>query len=122
VAFAGSNDDGYGTLIVVRHRLGFESWYAHLSAVAVSEGDAVAGGTVIGYVGSTGRSTGPHLHFEVRHFGTPIDPVPRLLGAVSAGAGPRASRRARRLACRANADARSVRDTDPPRARFGRCP
>ena len=122
VAFAGWNAGGYGYLVVVRHRLGFESWYAHLSSVAASEGDAVAAGSVIGYVGSTGRSTGPHLHFEVRRFGTPIDPVPRLLDAVSARAGRWASRRARRLVCRANADARSTRDTDPPVARFGRCP
>lgn len=120
VAFAGWNDGGYGNLVVVRHRLGFETWYAHLSAIAVSEGEAVAGGSVIGAVGSTGHSTGPHLHFEVRQFGTPIDPVPRLLDAVSARSGRRT--RARRLTCRANADTRSVRDTDPPRARFGRCP
>jgi murein DD-endopeptidase MepM/ murein hydrolase activator NlpD len=130
VAFAGWNDGGYGYLVVVRHRLGFESWYAHLSRIAVSVGQAVVGGSRIGFVGSTGHSTGPHLHFEVRHFGTPINPVPRLLAARAARAERRlelrdahAARRAtRRLACRPNTDAWSTRDTDPPVARLDRCP
>jgi hypothetical protein len=120
VAFAGWNSGGYGNLIVIKHRLGFESWYAHLSSIAVSPGQWVVGGTTIGYVGSTGHSTGPHLHFEVRHFGTPIDPRPRLLTAVAAGQAP--TRQVRRLACRPNADARRTHDADPPVARFGRCP
>lgn len=123
VGFAGWNDGGYGNLVIVRHRLGFETWYAHMSRVAVSAGQSVAGGTVLGYVGATGHATGPHLHFEVRLFGTPIDPVPRMLDAVSAQA--RAAGRsggAQPLVCRPNADARATRDTDPPVARFGRCP
>jgi murein DD-endopeptidase MepM/ murein hydrolase activator NlpD len=129
VAFAGWNDGGYGNLVVVRHRLGFESWYAHLSRIAVSVGQAVVGGSRIGYVGSTGHSTGPHLHFEVRHFGTPINPVPRMLAAVAArrsGLEPtvaQAARRVtRRLVCRPNADAWTTRDTDPLVARLDRCP
>jgi peptidoglycan hydrolase-like protein with peptidoglycan-binding domain len=119
VAFAGWNAGGYGYLVVIKHRLGFESWYAHLSRVTASVGEAVVGGSRIGYVGSTGRSTGPHLHFEVRLFGTPIDPVPRLLSAVAARAhsGP-----GRRLACRPNADAWGTRDADPATARMDRCP
>jgi peptidoglycan hydrolase-like protein with peptidoglycan-binding domain len=84
VRFAGWNTGGYGYLVVVGHRLGFESWYAHLSRIATSRGQAVVGGTRIGYVGSTGHSTGPHLHFEVRRNGTPIDPAPRLLGVYAA--------------------------------------
>jgi murein DD-endopeptidase MepM/ murein hydrolase activator NlpD len=120
VAFAGWNSGGYGNLVVIKHRLGFESWYAHLSSIAASPGQWVVGGTTIGYVGSTGHSTGPHLHFEVRHFGTPIDPRPRLLTAVAAGQTP--TRQVRRLTCRPNADARRTRDADPPVARFGRCP
>ncbi len=83
VTFAGWNSGGYGNLIVVRHRLGFETWYAHLSGFAVGRGASVAGGVRIGYVGSTGRSTGPHLHFEVRHGGAPINPMPYLLSATS---------------------------------------
>src|SRR5688500_18076787 len=120
VAFAGWNSGGYGNLVVIKHRLGFESWYAHLASIAVSPGQWVVGGNTVGSIGSTGRSTGPHLHFEVRRFGTPIDPRPRLLTAAAAGRTP--TRDVRRLACRANADARRTRDADPPVARFGRCP
>ena len=76
---AGYNAFGYGNLVIITHRLGFESWYAHLSSVAVVPGQSVSGGVLIGRVGSTGRSSGPHLHFEVRHNGTPVDPVPLLL-------------------------------------------
>src|SRR5204862_2078813 len=116
VAFAGWNSGGYGNLVVVRHRLGFETWYAHLSRIAVRVGERVVGGRRIGYIGATGHATGPHLHFEVRHFGTPIDPLPRLLSATAT----RFTRQ--RLVCRPNADAWGTRDADPPVARFGRCP
>jgi peptidoglycan hydrolase-like protein with peptidoglycan-binding domain len=91
VVSAGWNSGGYGNLIVIQHRLGYQSWYAHLSSIAVSPGSAVAGGVRIGAVGSTGHSTGPHLHFEVRLNGTPINPVPLLLPQSSLGkllAGP----------------------------------
>jgi peptidoglycan hydrolase-like protein with peptidoglycan-binding domain len=84
VKFAGWNTGGYGYLIVITHRLGFESWYAHLSRIVASPGQSVVGGTRIGYVGSTGNSTGPHLHFEVRRNGTPINPAPYLLGIYAA--------------------------------------
>jgi hypothetical protein len=83
VIFAGYNSGGYGNLVVVQHRLGYTSWYAHLSSIAVSSGQAVDGGTRVGYVGSTGNSTGPHLHFEVRRYDTPIDPAPLLLSTVA---------------------------------------
>ena len=83
VSFAGWSSGGYGNLVVVRHRLGYETWYAHLSGLSVSSGATVAGGVRIGSVGSTGRSTGPHLHFEVRRDGTPIDPLPLLLAQTS---------------------------------------
>ncbi|HEU0024126.1 MAG TPA: peptidoglycan DD-metalloendopeptidase family protein [Thermoleophilaceae bacterium] len=86
VEFAGWNSGGYGNLVVVRHRLGFSSWYAHMSRIVAGPGQAVSGGTVIGYVGSTGRSTGPHLHFEVRRFDTPVDPIPYLLAGTAARA------------------------------------
>jgi hypothetical protein len=130
VSFAGLNTGGYGNLTVVTHRLGFESWYAHQSVIAASVGQRVAGGQTIGYVGSTGRSTGPHLHFEVRHFGTPIDPVPYLLGYRAAKAGAGAQRdsgrktkrkHSRARKCRPNADARG-RAADPLTARLDRCP
>jgi peptidoglycan hydrolase-like protein with peptidoglycan-binding domain len=84
VRFAGWNRGGYGYLVVIGHRLGFESWYAHLSRIVALPGQPVVGGTRIGYVGSTGHSTGPHLHFEVRLNGTPIDPAPYLLSSYAA--------------------------------------
>jgi murein DD-endopeptidase MepM/ murein hydrolase activator NlpD len=74
--FAGYNNGGFGNLVVVQHRLGYTTWYAHLSSITSWVGEQVEGGTRIGYVGSTGRSTGPHLHFEVRRYDTPIDPAP----------------------------------------------
>ena len=82
--FAGWNTGGYGNLVVVKHRLGFATWYAHMSRIASRPGQVVSGGTLLGYVGSTGRSTGPHLHFEVRRFDTPVDPLPYLLAGTAA--------------------------------------
>ena len=128
VSFAGFNTGGYGNLVVITHRLGFESWYAHLSSIAARVGQSVSGGVTIGYVGSTGHSTGPHLHFEVRHFGSPVDPTPYLLGYLSAGKSSAGTSSAtaktsdKRRRCRANADARKSRDTDPLSARLDRCP
>jgi murein DD-endopeptidase MepM/ murein hydrolase activator NlpD len=78
--FAGYNRGGYGNLVVVAHRHGFTTWYAHLSSITSWVGERVRAGTRLGYVGSTGYSTGPHLHFEVRRYDAPIDPLPRLLG------------------------------------------
>ena len=132
VVFAGWNNLGYGNLVVVRHRLGYETWYAHLSAVDAWPGQAVVGGTHIGHVGSTGFSTGPHLHFEARRFGTPLDPAPRLLAAAASSAagtptaGEPKSRagksKRRRRRCRPNADVRGGRNLEPARARLNRCP
>jgi murein DD-endopeptidase MepM/ murein hydrolase activator NlpD len=68
----------YGNLVTVRHDNGFETRYAHLSTVTVKAGDRVDAGQQIGNVGSTGFSTGPHLHFEVRHDGKTMDPAPLL--------------------------------------------
>ncbi len=84
--FAGWNSGGYGNLVVVRHRLGYTTWYAHLSTITTWKGEQVTGGTRLGYVGSTGNSTGPHLHFELRRNAVPIDPFPYLLGSVAARA------------------------------------
>jgi murein DD-endopeptidase MepM/ murein hydrolase activator NlpD len=84
--FAGWNTGGYGNLVVVQHRLGYTSWYAHLSQITSWVGERVSGGTRLGYVGSTGYSTGPHLHFEVRRWNTPIDPIPYLLSSTAARA------------------------------------
>jgi murein DD-endopeptidase MepM/ murein hydrolase activator NlpD len=85
VVFAGWNSGGYGNLVIVQHRLGYQTWYAHQSRFAVSVGSHVAGGVRIGYVGSTGFTTGPHLHFEVRLNGVPINPEPLFLPQSSLG-------------------------------------
>ncbi|HEY6740569.1 MAG TPA: peptidoglycan DD-metalloendopeptidase family protein [Actinopolymorphaceae bacterium] len=74
-------DGHYGKQVRLRHEDGTETWYCHLSGYSTSEGDYVRSGEVIGYVGSTGNSTGPHLHFEVRPGGgDPISPLPWLRG------------------------------------------
>jgi murein DD-endopeptidase MepM/ murein hydrolase activator NlpD len=67
--------DGYGNLIFIDHGRGISTGYAHQSSIAVSNGQTVSQGQVIGYVGCTGHCFGPHLHFEVRVNGTPVDPL-----------------------------------------------
>ena len=67
--------DGYGNLVFIDHGRGISTGYAHQSSIAVSNGQAVTQGQVIGYVGCTGHCFGPHLHFEVRVNGTPVDPL-----------------------------------------------
>jgi Peptidase family M23/Putative peptidoglycan binding domain len=84
--FAGRNTGGYGNLVVIQHRLGYTTWYAHLSRITTWVGEQVEGGTRIGYVGSTGNSTGPHLHYEVRLNNIPIDPLPYMLAGTAARA------------------------------------
>ena len=69
---------GYGRVVFIDHGAGFVTRYAHLSKMVVREGDAVTGGTRIGTVGSSGRATGPHLHFELRVLGHAVDPLPAL--------------------------------------------
>jgi murein DD-endopeptidase MepM/ murein hydrolase activator NlpD len=71
-------DGGYGNCTIIDHGHGMATLYAHQSNILVHVGDQVTRGQVIGQVGSTGYSTGPHLHFEVRVNGTPVDPVPYL--------------------------------------------
>ncbi|MBS4912671.1 MAG: peptidoglycan DD-metalloendopeptidase family protein [Veillonella sp.] len=66
--------DGYGYAVVIDHGNGMSTLYGHNSDLAVSEGQTVSKGTVIAYAGSTGNSTGPHVHFEVRINGDPVDP------------------------------------------------
>lgn len=64
---------GYGNLVVIRHSNGLETYYGHLQRYNVVKNDIVKAGDVIGYGGNTGRSTGPHLHFETRYLGQPFD-------------------------------------------------
>lgn len=69
-----SRAGGYGNCVRIRHANGIETWYGHLSKISVREGQRVTVGDVIGKVGSTGRSTGPHLHYEIRKNGHPVNP------------------------------------------------
>ena len=66
---------GYGRMVEVEHAGGFTTRYGHLSKILVKEGQKLAVGDIVGKVGSSGRSTGPHLHYEVRRKGDAIDPV-----------------------------------------------
>lgn len=75
VSFAGRRG-GYGNCIIIDHGGGVATLYAHQSRLAVGAGTQVSQGQVIGYVGSTGASTGPHLHWEVRINGSPVNPIP----------------------------------------------
>lgn len=74
VTFAGWNIYGYGNLIVINHGNGFETFYGHLSGINVFPGQVVNQGNVIGAVGNTGNSSGPHIHFEIRTGGNQDDP------------------------------------------------
>lgn len=85
VSFAGVQS-GYGNMVCVKHSSRFETCYAHMTKHAVSQGQRVSQGQVIGYVGCTGNCTGPHLHFETRVDGSARDPRPYLGGGSVPGA------------------------------------
>ena len=78
VALVGSGTTGYGNYVVLAHAGGITTLYGHLLTATVRQGDHVTQGQVIGLEGSTGYSTGPHVHFEVRVNGLPVDPLPYL--------------------------------------------
>jgi len=81
VTFAGRHG-GYGKLIVIKHGYGFSTLYGHCGKVLVKPGERVKKGEIIAYVGSTGRSTAPHLHYEVRLRGVPINPYRYLKAGI----------------------------------------
>ncbi len=74
VIFAGWAE-GYGKLIILKHHKGYTSYYGHLSKIRVKPGQKVYKGQIIGNVGTTGWTTGPHLHFEIRKNGVPVNPL-----------------------------------------------
>ncbi len=74
VVYAGWLDGGYGNFVMIDHGNGFTTWYEHLEFINVNCGDNVFQGSVIGTAGSTGNSTGAHLHFEIRYGGMPVNP------------------------------------------------
>ena len=81
VVFADSHG-GYGKLVTIEHADGFVSLYGHLDEITVNPGQRIKAGELVGRVGSTGLATGPHLHFEWRKNGKPIDPF-KVLPALT---------------------------------------
>ncbi|MXP10675.1 M23 family metallopeptidase [Pseudoblastomonas halimionae] len=77
-----SRRGGYGLMVQLDHGGDLETRYAHMSRMSVAAGERVTKGQLIGYVGSTGNSTGPHLHYEVRVANAPVDPTPYMTGAI----------------------------------------
>jgi murein DD-endopeptidase MepM/ murein hydrolase activator NlpD len=75
VKTAGFSDGGYGNHVVINHGYGYETLYGHMYRVKARSGQRVKRGDLIGYVGSTGKSTGPHCHYEVHKNGQKLDPV-----------------------------------------------
>lgn len=80
VRFVGWDPAGYGLYLAVEHTGGLSTLYAHLEKVLVGPGQAVRRGDILGLVGNSGLSTGPHLHYEVRLHGRPVDPMPYVEG------------------------------------------
>lgn len=68
----------YGNLVIIQHNYGFQTYYAHMNNVNVTWGQEVDKGDIIGYIGNTGKSTGPHLHYEIRHNKVPLNPMDYL--------------------------------------------
>ena len=79
VVYTGYDDYGYGNLVVIDHGYGLKTYYAHLAAITTSVNKNIQRGEIIGEVGSTGRSTGSHLHYEVRIYGKPVNPENYIL-------------------------------------------
>ena len=74
VRYAKYNSGGYGNLVIIRHYNGLETFYAHLKKIKISKNQKISAGDYVGKGGSTGKVSGPHLHFEIRFYGNAIDP------------------------------------------------
>lgn len=81
VSFSG-RQRGYGNIVIIDHGAGMQTAYAHLHARRVRTGSRVRRGSLVGLIGATGNATRPHLHYEVRRHGSPIDPMPFLQGTA----------------------------------------
>jgi murein DD-endopeptidase MepM/ murein hydrolase activator NlpD len=81
--YANSSMSGYGKVVVINHGFGYQTLYGHLSKILVKPGDKVKRGQIIGHMGSTGRSKGPHLHYEIHYKGTPVNPINYLYFSLS---------------------------------------
>ena len=81
--YANSSMSGYGKVVVINHGFGYQTLYGHLSKILVKPGDKVKRGQIIGLMGSTGRSKGPHLHYEIHYKGTPVNPINYLYFSLS---------------------------------------
>lgn len=78
ILYTGSGFKGYGKMIMIESNDGWATLYGHLDKIVVYEGKKIRQGEVIGALGNTGRSSGPHLHFEIRQLNGPVDPLPLL--------------------------------------------
>lgn len=106
VTFAGRKG-GYGNAVILDHPGGWSTLYGHASRLAVDLGQEVQAGQVVAYVGSTGHSTGPHLHYELRYQGKPVDP------GIFTAAAPSRPRQVQRAAAKAR-KADALQATPPP--------
>jgi len=85
VKTAGSSGNGFGKQVVVHHGFGYETLYGHMLRIRARVGQQVRRGQVIGWVGSSGKSTAPHLHYEVHKYGRPVDPIYFFYNDLSPG-------------------------------------
>ena len=75
ISTAGNLGNGYGNHVIINHGFGYETLYGHMFRIKARQGTYVKRGEVIGWVGNTGKSTGPHVHYEVKKYGKHLDPV-----------------------------------------------
>lgn len=108
VTFAGARG-GYGQAVILSHEGGWTTVYGHASRLAVKVGQEIAAGQVIAYVGSTGHSTGPHLHYELRRDGQAVDPRLAVAAALRPAGAPAAKAAPKKAAVAKGQKARSIK-------------